>query len=617
MDFQERLNAKQLKLKQLYLKVYGSGEDSERHFQLLIDLMKNASQARRVELTELDARNHQWYSEQEMIGMTLYVDLFAQDLKKLKTKISYFKELGIGYIHLMPLLKPRDNENDGGYAVEDYRAVDPRLGTMDDLITTVDAFRKAGISVCIDYVINHVAKEHLWAQKALANDPIYQKMFIMYDTDEIPNLYNQTVPEVLPDKCPGNFTYYPEIKKYVFTSFSDFQWDLNFTNPDVFNGMSDTMLYLANIGINILRLDAIPFMWKEVGTNCRNLKPIHDLLKMLHLIKEIVCPSLVLLGEAIVEPEQIISYFGDDTSVECEVMYNANLMVDVFNSFATRDVRVLMIDANRFYIPRKATWMNYIRCHDDIGWGFNEDAVRQFGWNPYEHKQFLIHFYSGKFPGSFATGELYQFNPQTMDARINGTLASLLGLEQAILEHDTFAQEEAIKRINLAHALILAYRGIPLIYSGDELATLNDRNYLLDPDKRTEGRWIHRPYFDWKRAKRINKGETFEDQTYHTLQKLIAIRSKQPLLNGQVSQLALDVGNKSVFCILRQSRDQSFIGLFNFSETPQNVSTLPLRQTVVGENYIDLMQGKTVSLRNPQIYLRPYEYMWLIHKKEN
>jgi glycosidase len=277
----------------------------------------------------------------------------------------------------------------------------------------------------------------------------------------------------------------------------------------------------------------------------------------------------------------------------------------------------MMMDANRFRIPRKATWMNYVRCHDDIGWGFDESAIIQLGWDPYAHKQFLINFYSGSFVGSFASGELYQFNPATMDARINGTLASLLGLEKAISESDVFAQEVAIKRINLAHALILAYRGIPLIYSGDEIATINDRDYLLDPDKMAEGRWIHRPYFDWKRLKRINKGETFEAQTYHTLQKLIAIRSKQPLLNGQISQVALDVGNRSVFCILRQSRDQSFIGLFNFSEYPQEVSTLQLRQTLIGETYVDLMQGKTISLRNAQIHLHPYEYLWLVQKKES
>lgn len=617
MDFQERLNSKQVKLKQLYHKVYGQGDSVEKQFRTLIELMSNAHKLRKPELVLLDQHNHQWYSEQTMIGMTLYVDLFCQDLKKLKTKVAYFKELGIGYIHLMPLLKPRENENDGGYAVEDYRTVDPRLGTNEDLIATVDALRKADIAVCIDYVINHVAKEHEWAKKALQNDPEYQKMFIMYDTEEIPNLYNQTVPEVLPDKCPGNFTYYAEIKKYVFTSFSNFQWDLNFSNPDVFNGMSDNMLYLANMGINMLRLDAIPFMWKEVNTSCRNLKPIHNLIKMLNLIKEIVCPSLVLLGEAIVEPEQIVTYFGDETNTECEVMYNANLMVDVFNSFATRDVRLMLMDANRFHIPRKATWMNYVRCHDDIGWGFDERAITQLGWDPYAHKQFLINFYSGNFDGSFARGELYQFNPVTMDARTNGTLASLLGLEKAIIESDVFAQEEAIKRINLAHALILAYRGIPLIYSGDEIATTNDRNYLLDPDKMAEGRWIHRPYFDWKRMKKINQGETFEAQTYHTLQKLIAIRSKQTLLNGQVSQVALDVKNHSVFCILRQARDQSLIGLFNFSEYPQEVSSLLLRQTVIGETYVDLVQGKTISLRNSQIHLHPYEYLWLVHKKES
>ena len=383
---------KQTELKTLYTRIYGSSTQTTQDFNALLELMAQAKAKRKTELVQMDQTQALWYFNQDMVGMTLYVDLFAKDLKHLTNKVSYFKELGITYVHLMPLLKPRDGENDGGYAVEDYRQIDPRLGSLEDFIILSDTFRHHGIKLCIDYVVNHVAKEHEWAKAALEQDVEKQGYFIMFDTDEIPNRYNQTVPEVLPDKCPGNFTYYPEIKKYVFTSFSEFQWDLNFTNPKVFNGMVDNLLYLSNLGVNMIRLDAIPFMWKQLGTSCRNLPPIHDLLRMFHLIKEEVCPSLAILGEAIVEPEQIVTYFGSEEKTECEIMYNANLMVDVYHAFATRDVRLLTIDTNRFQIPSKGTWMNYVRCHDDIGWGFNEQAIRSFGMDPYSHKQFLIRF---------------------------------------------------------------------------------------------------------------------------------------------------------------------------------------------------------------------------------
>ena len=599
------------KIRELYMKLY----HNEPALNDLFECMDKYKAERSKDLLSMDKKQRNWYFGQDIVGMTLYTDLFAGNLKKLSQKIDYFNDLGITFLHLMPLLKPREGENDGGYAVEDYRNIDPRLGSMEDFLKLVKELRKNNIKVCIDYVINHVAKEHVWAQEALKNDKLKQDYFIMFDTDEMPNRFNRTVPEVLPDKCPGNFTYYPEIKKYVFTSFSEFQWDLNFQNPYVFNGMTDNLLFLANLGINMIRLDAIPFMWKQVDTTCRNLDPIHDLLKMFNLIKEEVCPSLALLGEAIVEPQEIVKYFGNETDPECEVMYNANLMVDIYNAFAARDVRLITIDANRFQIPHRGTWMNYVRCHDDIGWGFNEQAIKSFGLDPYLHKQFLIKFYGNEYPGSFSKGEMYQFNPLTHDARTNGTLASLLGLEKAIDTKQEYRRYESIRRINLAHAVILTYRGFPLIYSGDEIASLNDQSYKLDPDKKLEGRWVHRPFFDWKRSKNKDILGTVEYDVYQNLKNLIEIRKKLPYLQGQANQYALDLNNQSVLGIIRQIKLQTFFALFNFSEQTQWVKTDHLRQLFNGTMAVDLIQGRRFNLNDETIELSPYEYIWCVKDK--
>mgnify|MGYP003587539711 FL=1 len=599
------------KIRELYMKLY----HNEPALNDLFECMDKYKAERSKDLLSMDKKQRNWYFGQDIVGMTLYTDLFAGNLRKLSQKIDYFNDLGITFLHLMPLLKPREGENDGGYAVEDYRNIDPRLGSMEDFLKLVKELRKNNIKVCIDYVINHVAKEHVWAQEALKNDKLKQDYFIMFDTDEMPNRFNRTVPEVLPDKCPGNFTYYPEIKKYVFTSFSEFQWDLNFQNPYVFNGMTDNLLFLANLGINMIRLDAIPFMWKQVDTTCRNLDPIHDLLKMFNLIKEEVCPSLALLGEAIVEPQEIVKYFGNETDPECEVMYNANLMVDIYNAFAARDVRLITIDANRFQIPHRGTWMNYVRCHDDIGWGFNEQAIKSFGLDPYLHKQFLIKFYGNEYPGSFSKGEMYQFNPLTHDARTNGTLASLLGLEKAIDTKQEYRRYESIRRINLAHAVILTYRGFPLIYSGDEIASLNDQSYKLDPDKKLEGRWVHRPFFDWKRSKNKDILGTVEYDVYQNLKNLIEIRKKLPYLQGQANQYALDLNNQSVLGIIRQIKSQTFFALFNFSEQTQWVKTDHLRQLFNGTMAVDLIQGRRFNLNDETIELSPYEYIWCVKDK--
>lgn len=595
-------------LNALYLNLYGA--EATPQFEALLTHMQKAKAARHPELKRMDAQEADWYFSPSMVGMTLYVDLFAGDLKGLAQKVDYFRDLGITYLHLMPLLKPRTGENDGGYAVMDYGAIDDRLGTMDDFVETLSTLRHAGIHVCIDYVINHVAKEHQWAQAALAGDVHKQNYFMMYDSPEIPDLFNQTVPEVLPDKCPGNFTYYPEIQKYVFTSFSDFQWDLNFRNPEVFNGMAEILLDLANLGVNMIRLDAIPFMWKELHTTCRNLEPIHDLLRLLQLIKQEVCPSLALLGEAIVEPEQIVRYFGTEAKTECEIMYNANLMVDVYHALATRDVRLLTIDTNRFQIPSRGTWMNYVRCHDDIGWGFNEGAAKSMGMDPYAHKQFLIRFYHNQYPGSFARGEAYQYNPTTHDARTNGTLASLLGLQAAHETREEYRRMEAIRRINLAHALILSVRGMPLIYSGDEIATLNDQSYKKDPAKAPEGRWVHRPFFDWNRAKKAHRCGSDEHAVFQTLKQLITLRKTLPELDGQVEQVAIDLNTPNVLCVIRKTDTSALVTFFNFSEHHQEVELGLLRQHLSSTHYTDLLQGRTLNLEHHTLHLSPYEFLW-------
>lgn len=602
-------------IKDTYYKIYGNHPEVNGAYQGLMDKIKTSKLERSERLKEMDVHESNWYFSNKMVGMTLYVDLFAGNFKKLINKIDYFKDLGITYLHLMPLLKSRSGENDGGYAVEDYRNVDTNLGTLKDFERLLKIYNEHNIKICIDYVVNHVAKEHQWAQKALKNEKFYQDMFIMFDDETIPNLYNQTVPEVLPDKCPGNFSYYKEIDKYVFTSFSEFQWDLNFKNPYVFNEMIDNLLYLANLGVNMIRLDAIPFMWKQINTTCRNLEPIHDLMHMFYLIKEDVCPSCALLGEAIVEPEQIVSYFGNNQKTECEVMYNANLMVDIYNSFATRDTRLMRIDANRFQLPKKGTWMNYVRCHDDIGWGFNEHAIQELGFDPFLHKQFLIEFYGNKFHDTFSLGEYYQYNPVNKDARTNGTLASLLGLEKAIIDKRKFKQEESIKRINLAHALILSYKGIPLIYSGDEIATLNDQSYKNDPDKVNDGRWVHRPTFDWKRSKNKDVCGTKEYDVYQALKTMIKFRKKLPYLHGQSKQISIDTQNKQVFCLIREYKEKNMIGLYNFSEYPQRINLYPLRQFVSESRYFDVFSKRELNLHNENFELSPYEYLWLVVDK--
>jgi glycosidase len=606
MATQTILNA----LHKTYLNIYEPLGYHEDDFQRFIHKIEQAKDHRKKPLKARDKRKKDWYQSEKMVGMTLYVDLFSKDIKGLIKKIPYFRSLGITFIHLMPLLKPREGNNDGGYAVEDYRDINPNLGTLDDFKKLVTLMHEAGINVAIDFVINHTAKEHEWAKKAAAGDPFYQNMYMMYDSDEIPNQFNQTVPEVLPDIYPGNFTYYESFKKYVFKSFSEFQWDLNFRNPIVLEEILDIFFFLANLGVDVIRLDAIPFIWKELGTTCRNLPKVHEFMHLFHLAKNYVCPSVVILGEAIVEPHEIVRYFGTNQKPECQLMYNANLMVNMWNAIATRDQRLLSIDNQRFTLPHHATWINYVRCHDDIGWGLNEDALQSMGFDPFRHKQFLINFYNGSYKESFAKGENYQFNARTQDARTNGTFASLAGLEKALNLNDAFGVEESIKRINLLNAFMFSMPGFPLIYSGDEVAILNNYEHINDPAK-LDGRWLHRPYFPWDKEKIYTNINTPSGQVFNHIKKLISIRKKEKLFHSNIEQRIIDVKHQHIYVGHKTNLKNDLILIYNFSENHQVFNLNHLRAQGFKGIYEDLLQKKKVDLYGDQLNLYPYEYLWL------
>jgi len=485
---------------------------------------------------------------------------------------------------------------------------------MDDFQALVRALRNAGMHVVIDFVINHTAKEHEWAQKALLGDPTHQALYLMFDDETIPNEFNKTVPEVFPGVAPGNFTYYPQIKKHVWTSFYEFQWDLNFHNPDVFNRIVDILLFMANLGVDMIRLDAIPFMWKELGHTCRNHPTIHILMDMLHQIVEEVAPAVVLLGEAIVEPEEIVKYFGVHHQ-ECDVMYNATFMVNIWNAIATKDAQLLRIDQSRLQPHGQGTWISYARCHDDIGWGFNETAIERMGLDPKAHKQFLISFYEGTHPYSFSRGELYEFNPVTLDARNSGRLASLVGLEQALEQNDAYQKELAIKRIHLIHAILFSSRGIPFIYSGDEIATMNDLSYKQDKTKQHDSRWIHRSRFDWASARKRNDANSIVGQVFQTLQLMIKARSSLALLNSQVKEEYPNAFNPHIFITKRQQGSKIFIGLFNVSDTPQYIEPRHVFTSLPKRLFQDVFQECNKEMDAASMVLGPYEYYWLVSRK--
>ncbi len=288
--------------------VYGGVVDVDKFAtQLVLDALRAAAE-RPAELRRLDRRREidpAWFQRSRMIGYVCYADRFAGSLAGVRQHLDYLVELGVTYLHLMPLLRPREGENDGGYAVADYDQVDPRIGTMADLQALAGDLHERGIALCVDLVLNHTAREHEWARKALAGEPGYREMYLIYPDRTEPDAYERTLPEVFPDIAPGSFTQVPGLG-WVWTSFHEYQWDLNYANPAVFRAMLGTMLALANRGIDVLRLDAVPFLWKRMGTACQNQPEAHLLLQAFRALTRLAAPGLVLKAEAIVHGDALV-----------------------------------------------------------------------------------------------------------------------------------------------------------------------------------------------------------------------------------------------------------------------------------------------------------------------
>ena len=592
--FDQRLAACYDELKWLYCELY---HNDMRAFEYFIDMLRHRYAERRASLTALDAArlaDPEWYRSEKLLGMMLYVDCFAGNLRGVLEKLPYLKECGVNYLHLMPLLKTVKGRSDGGYAVADFREVQPELGSMGDLERLADACHEAGISLCLDFVMNHTSEDHRWARAARAGSQVDQARYFFYDNWDIPNEYEKTTPQVFPTTAPGNFTYLEDIHKIVMTSFYPYQWDLNYANPMVFNDMTENLLYLANRGMDVIRLDAIPYIWKQLGTKSRNLPQVHTLSRMLRLACEIVCPGVLLLGEVVMEPAKVAPYFGTVGKPECHMLYNVTTMCTTWHTLATADVRLLHRQIDQISaLPKTDTFQNYLRCHDDIGWGLDYEWMLQFGTTEVAHKKYLNDWFTGKWPGSRARGALYNDDPRLGDARLCGTTASLCGMEAD--EATALACDE------MMHAWMLTQSGIPVLYSGDEIGQLNDYAYVNDPDKCEDSRYLHRGKFDWAAAEKRHDPTTRQGKLFAALRRLEQIRASEPVFRADAEFHAFDLETDAVLGVWRRRGEESLLALFNFADAPQS-----LRLSGSAKN---LLTGEQIDLH--EVKLPPYGFLWL------
>lgn len=597
--------------------LYGHHPEYAAARETLLDEMRKAWSARPADLKTLDLQRDlepDWFQRPDMVGYVFYIDRFAGDLKGIHDKLDYLESLGVTYVHLMPCLKPRPGDSDGGYSVMDYRQINPAYGTMADLQKLSKVLRSRGISLCIDMVLNHTAKEHEWALKARAGDRDHQNMYLMFDEDIVPKAYEETLIEIFPDNAPGSFTYYDDLQKWVWTTFNEHQWDLNWANPNVFVEIAKIMMFLANQGVDVLRLDAVAFMWKRMGTRCQSEPEVHMILRALRAVTRVVAASVLHLEEAIVGPAEMLTYFGrgEHDGREGNLAYHNNLMVQYWSALATRDTR-LMTYVMRTHFPENltnATYATYMRCHDDIGWAITDEDASAMGITGFGHRSFLSDFYEGVFPGSFARGALFQVNEDTGDKRISGSFASLVGLERAQDSDDAEGIALAVQRILLGTALIASFGGVPLIYMGDEIAMLNDYSYRAKPDLAHDSRWVHRPYMDWAAVDPKRSAQTPAAQVLAGTRHILAHRKGTPQLHGAYLTRIREAPNATIFAFARITPTGNLVCLFNFSEDWQHLPGQWLRDQGV-QHFRDALSDTDVGLNGDTLAIPPYGRVWL------
>ena len=607
LEFYDRFARQEAELERLYRELYHNDMAA---FDRFTDMLYDAYLARPESLKLMDRAREahpDWYKGHDLVGMLMYVNAFAGTLQGVREKLDYIEDCGVNYLHLMPLLESPKGRSDGGYAVSNFRKVQPELGTMEDLYALAEDCHERGIAVCLDFVMNHTSEDHEWAKRARAGEKAYQDRYFFYEGWDIPNAYEQTVPQVFPTTAPGNFTWCEAAKKVVMTTFYPYQWDLNYANPAVFQDMTDNMLNLCNHGVDVVRLDAVPYIWKALGTNCRNLPQVHTLVRMMRIVCEIVCPGTLLLGEVVMEPSKVVPYFGSVDRPECHMLYNVTTMATLWHTVATGDVRLLQHQMQQvFALPKEYTFLNYLRCHDDIGWGLDYGYLRQFGQEEVPHKRFLNDYLTGFFPGSTARGELYNDDPRLMDARLCGTTASLCGIESARKAGDQAALDKAVRLDEMLHAFMFTLSGVPVLYSGDEVGRENDYDYHKDPLKWEDSRYLHRGDMDWALAEQRADTATVAGQLFSAIHRMEALRAHYPVFDDEADTWLLDTGNDAVIGVGRYYRGQKLLAVFNFSREKQ---TAWLREM---EDYTDLVASCPRDAG--AVVLPAGGFAWLLHE---
>jgi len=600
-DALARFDAHGPRLLELWSSLYATDGTIAEPLRCLLAGLVHAINHRPTDLYALDAaRPADWLDRADMIGYSTYVEHFAGTLDGVRERVPYLHALGIRYLHLLPFLKSRAGDNDGGFAVSDYGQVEPTLGNTANLEALAARLREHGISLAADFVLNHCADDHPWALAARAGDAPFQQFFhVLTDHAQIARL-EADLQQVFPKSAPGNFTFVAELDAWVWTTFNRYQWDLNWSNPDLFQHMALALLRLANRGVEVFRLDSAAYLWKRAGSDCRNLPEAHAVLQALRATLDIAAPSVALNAEVIMPLPAVSPYFGtgDQAGTECQLAYHSSLMAASWAALAEQRADILAdVIARTPAAPAGCAWLNYVRCHDDIGWWvLREEAAGHTGHDGFDLAR-IARFYAGSEPDSYAEGEAFQSSDPHAFHGSNGMAASLLGLHRALAAGDDEAIELAVRRHLLLHAIALSAAGVPLLYMGDEYGLGNHTEYRRTGDD--DGRELHRPAMDWALA----QTEPF-NRLRTGIDRLIQARRRCASLRPSVPMGALAFAEPGLLGIARGTH---FIGLYNLSAQPVRVDPAQL-PALAEPHWHDLLHAGPCP---DPFALLPYDLRWL------
>ncbi|WP_338886248.1 alpha-amylase family protein [Rhodococcus sovatensis] len=578
----------------------------------LVEVAARGFADRSDELHLLDQRRllaPDWFQRPDMFGYACYVDRYGTTLKGLGERLDHLTDLGVTYLHLMPLLKPRPGDNDGGYAVMDFGVVRPDLGTTEDLRDLATSLRERGISPVVDLVLNHVAREHEWAVKARGGDRRYRDYFHIYPDRETPDSFERTLPEVFPDFAPGSFSLDPELDEWVWTTFNEWQWDLDWSNPDVLLEFAGIVMDLANLGIEVLRLDAIAFLWKRLGTNCQNQPEVHAITQALRTTCRLAAPATLFKAEAIVGPRDLMPYLGigRHTGRVSDIAYHNCLMVQIWSMLASGST-----DLARHALaalpptPPSGTWVTYVRCHDDIGWAIDDGDAAARGITGVGHRHFLADWYAGEFDGSWSEGLVFQHNPETGDRRISGTAAALSGLGPSRMDPDG-----GFARLFLAHAIVAAWGGIPVVWSGDEIGSPGDPDWASEPGHENDNRWVHRPRVtDEDRARRFEQGSDAQ-RVFDGIAHIARVRKGLAMLHSEATVAVLADSDDGLLVLQRRHPSGTFVGVFNVTGHDRPFPHTQLYELGLTDP-TEVLTGHDLTQRDGVVWVPPYAALWIV-----